>query len=70
MGIRVWEGGILMLLLWARLTFAAEPTLCPTESLTDSIFGFPEWSCPIHEDSRSLGLIGVTEVPIYHIDIF
>ncbi|KAF3445842.1 hypothetical protein FNV43_RR11019 [Rhamnella rubrinervis] len=62
MGIRVWEGGILMLLLWARLTFAAEPILCPRESLTDSIFGFREWSCPIHgDDSRSLALIGVTE---------
>ncbi|KAH7524384.1 5'-adenylylsulfate reductase-like 4 [Ziziphus jujuba] len=61
MGIRVWESGILVLLLWGRLTCALEPALCPTESVTDSIFGFRDYNCPVDGDSQSFRLVAVTE---------
>ncbi|PQM40542.1 5-adenylylsulfate reductase-like 4 [Prunus yedoensis var. nudiflora] len=59
MGIRVWQTGIVILLLWVRLISAAEPTSCPTESVTDAIFGFRHSSCPANGGARSVDSIGV-----------
>ncbi|CAB4297657.1 unnamed protein product [Prunus armeniaca] len=59
MGIRVWQTGIVILVLWVRLISAAEPTSCPTESVTDAIFGFRYSSCPANGGARSVDSIGV-----------
>lgn len=72
MGMRGWRTGIVVVLVvWARLTCAAEhsrasspSTVCPTESVADSILGFRfrDWSCPLDGGSESLGFVAVTEV--------
>lgn len=61
MGVRVWISGIFMLLLWQSLPSAAEHNICPPHSLLDSIFVFPDRTCPLYADSRSFGFNGVTE---------
>lgn len=59
---------VALLLLCLRLTCAVEqsrvssPTaVCPAVSQVDSILGFRDWSCPLHNDFNSLGLVAVTE---------
>lgn len=73
MGMRGWGTGIVVVLVWVRLTCAAEhsrasspSTVCPAESVADSILGcrFRNWSCPLDGDSESLGLVAVTEVSV------
>ncbi|KAM1180581.1 hypothetical protein ACFX13_019970 [Malus domestica] len=59
MGIRVWESGIVILVLWVRLISAAEPTSCPAESAADAIFGFRYSNCPVNGASRSVESMGV-----------
>ncbi|KAE8056911.1 hypothetical protein FH972_013643 [Carpinus fangiana] len=71
MGMRGWRTGIVVVcVVWAWLTCAAEhsrasspSTVCPTESLADSILGFRfrDWSCPLDGGSEFLGLVAVTE---------
>lgn len=61
MGVRVWISGIFTLLLWQSLPSAAEHNICPPHSLLDSIFVFPDRTCPLYADSRSFGFNGVTE---------
>ncbi|PON73229.1 DnaJ-like [Parasponia andersonii] len=64
MGVRVWMSEILfLLLLWESLvlTSASEPSFCPPNSITDSILGFSQSSCPLYADSRSFPFNGVTE---------
>ncbi|XP_062101515.1 5'-adenylylsulfate reductase-like 4 isoform X2 [Humulus lupulus] len=61
MGVRVWISGILMMLLWESLASSAEPGFCSPISVTDSILGFRESSCPLYPDSLSFGFNGVTE---------
>ncbi|TQD97833.1 hypothetical protein C1H46_016528 [Malus baccata] len=59
MGIRVWESGIVILVLWVRLVCAAEPASCPTESVADTIFGFRYSNCPVDGACRSVESMGV-----------
>ncbi|KAL5558985.1 hypothetical protein UlMin_035196 [Ulmus minor] len=61
MGIRVWASGILLLLLWGRVTCHKRSSFCPRESLIGSIFRFRELNCPLYDDSRSFGFNGVIE---------
>lgn len=66
MGIRVWRSWILILLMivWGRLTCAAEPTSCPTESATEAIFGFRDSNYPANGVTRSVRSNGVIAVRI------
>ncbi|KAL6176932.1 hypothetical protein ACLB2K_053564 [Fragaria x ananassa] len=59
MGIRVWGFGILILLIWGRLTSAVEPTSCPVESAAEAIFGLQDSVCAINGVTRSVGSNGV-----------
>ncbi|KAF4351417.1 hypothetical protein F8388_001037 [Cannabis sativa] len=61
MGVRVWMSGILMMLLWETLASSAEPGLCSSISVADSILGLRESNCPLYPDSLSFGFNGVTE---------
>ncbi|KAL9409727.1 hypothetical protein AB3S75_048030 [Citrus x aurantiifolia] len=63
MGLRFWERGILMLVLWGRLTCAVVAVrfpLCPTESITDSIFRFQDSFCPISSNDFQ-DIVGVID---------
>ncbi|KAJ0086871.1 hypothetical protein Patl1_08537 [Pistacia atlantica] len=64
MGMRVWEAGILILFLFARLTSALETVrypLCPAESITDSILGFRNFNCPVNTAFQSHDVVAVIE---------
>ncbi|KAF5739740.1 hypothetical protein HS088_TW12G00950 [Tripterygium wilfordii] len=67
MGIRVWEAGILMLVVLGRLTrgvSGSEPvraSVCLVESLTDSILGHREGYCYLNGGVDFAHFIGVTE---------
>lgn len=67
MAARVLETGILLFLVFGRLT-CAEPVraslsrVCPLESVADSIFDFRDSNCPVHGGDGALGFVGVTEV--------
>lgn len=63
MGLRFWETAILILALWGRLTCAVVAVrfpLCPTESVTDSIFRFQDSFCPINPNDFH-DIVGVIE---------
>ncbi|TXG52785.1 hypothetical protein EZV62_021954 [Acer yangbiense] len=64
MEMRVWEAGIVMLVLWGRLTCAIatdRTSTCPTESATDSILGFRDSNCPINSGTVSHDIVAVIE---------
>ncbi|XP_044478435.1 5'-adenylylsulfate reductase-like 4 isoform X2 [Mangifera indica] len=64
MGMRVWETGILILLLLVRLAAAVETVrhpLCPIESITDSILGFRNFNCPVYTSFQSHDVVAVIE---------
>lgn len=67
MGMKAWQTGILIFLLWERLTFAVSVPVrvpfCPKDSISNVIFGFRDSYCPISYDfSQSIDFVGVTEV--------
>lgn len=70
MGDRVWPGriGILFVFVmtWGRLISAADAdpsrvSMCPIESVADSIFRFVDRSCIEYGSAQSPGFVGVTE---------
>lgn len=65
MATRVWELGIVLLLVFRRLTYAepvrgSSPTVCSSESVADSILGFRGSNCLLN-GSESVDVAGVTE---------
>ncbi|KAF5740238.1 5'-adenylylsulfate reductase-like 4-like [Tripterygium wilfordii] len=67
MGTRVWEAGILMLVVLGRLTcdvFGSEPvrdSVCPVESLMDSMLGHREGYCYLNGGADFAHITGVIE---------
>ncbi|XP_022739101.1 5'-adenylylsulfate reductase-like 4 [Durio zibethinus] len=66
MGMKVWQTGILILLLWRRLTSAVSlPVMVPyclKDPISDTILDFRHSYCPINSDFReSIDFVGVAE---------
>ena len=67
MAARVLETGIVLLMVFGRITCAGHvrvslSPVCPTESVADSISGFRDFHCPVNGGDGSFDLVGVTEV--------
>ncbi|CAL5414926.1 unnamed protein product [Camellia sinensis] len=63
MAVRVWEAGFVLLVVFGRLTCAELVRVCPVNSVSDSVLGFRDSSCPSNGDEsiESVGVVCVTE---------
>lgn len=80
MGTRVWRMRIAtplaLVMIWGRLMWAAAATdtkrvsMCPRESVLDSILGFRDRSCVVYGGAESLNFAGATEVRVRQFSFF
>ncbi|KAL7175944.1 hypothetical protein ACSBR2_029504 [Camellia fascicularis] len=63
MAVRVWEAGLVLLVVFGRLTCAELVRVCPVNSVSDSVLGFRDSSCTSNGDEsiESVGVVCVTE---------